>query len=146
MSKKLIATLGITTIALSGLALGKVYNADTVNAESNRHVFYVNEKSGQVSLDQKGNVIEASSPELLDNNQTVSTQTTVNNAYGRWVYFADGLINRTGNSNFYSTLGPHFSWVAMGSKAKTYGYGPNKAYSYASQTGTGTFQAGYGLY
>lgn len=145
MKLKFIALLGFLTVSLGGVALNSIYNSDKISAESNRHVFYVKSKSGEVTLDSKGNIISASSPELLSNNQGISINTVENNAYGRWVYFKDGFFTHTGHSNFYSSLGKHFSWVSMGDKSKTYAYASSGKYSEASQKGDGTFHAGYGL-
>lgn len=61
------------------------------------------------------------------------------------MYYTTGVFTRTGHSNFYSTLGSHFSWVSMGKKSKTYNYASSHNYSEASQQGDGTFYAGYGL-
>lgn len=121
-----------------------VINPISANAESNRHVVYVDQDHGEIEMDFNGDIVSASSENL--SNKNISPYSVVNNAYGRWVYYADGFGNgRTGHSNFYSTRGHHFSWVKMGSKGAKYAYANSHSYSVASQKGSGTFKCGYGL-
>lgn len=122
-----------------------IFNPILANAESNRHVIYVDQDHGEIEMDSNNNIISSSSDNLVSDSK-VSSHTVVNNAYGRWVYYADGFGNgKTGHSNFYSTKGHHFSWVQMGSKGSKYAYAGSGSYSVATQQGSGTFKCGYGL-
>lgn len=143
----------VLSVTAFGLISANVYGIkDSIGiakADSAKHVFYVNpeNKSGYITMDKNGNIVSASSKELSGNNQKIQTSSVENNGYGRWVYYSDGWGNsRTGYSNFYSTLGKHFSWVSMGGQTRRYGEAYSGSYSYASQRGGGQFQAGYGVY
>lgn len=137
----------LSMTALAAVSCG-VYElkapALVANAQSNETVVYIDPslKSGSIDIDSNGKLISCSSPLL---NPSVKIRSAENNKYGRWVYYADGLINRKGHSNFYSTQGSHFSWVSMGSKSKKYATANSGKYSYATQSGSGTFHCGYGL-
>lgn len=142
-----IHNLMLGTVALIGLTVisTNIASPKIANAEANRHVIYVSDKTGEITFDESGKVIDSSDSSLL-NDDEVTPAKSVNNAYGRWVYYSDGIgSGRTGHSNFYSTKGHHYSWVKMGSKSKKKVYANSNAYSYASQKGSGTFKCGYGL-
>lgn len=142
-----ISNLALSTAAFLSLAAGSItfIHPKMANAEANRHVVYVTNDNGEVTFDESGNIISASDPSLLKDNE-VYPASVVNNIYGRWVYYSDGFgSGRTGHSNFYSTKGRHFSWVKMGSKKSHYAYADSHAYSYSSQKGSGTFKCGYGF-
>lgn len=153
MKKTLFGLLALAGVSVSLAGVSALAHADTKIISDQMPT------NGYVALNNQDKVIEASSPSLLDTNETSKNKTsllfgtsftalTPVSSHGTWTYYTDhhGLNNyKWSHSNYHDTKYYHYGEARVGKGGYVTRYASAGHWAYATAKGHGTAYAYYGF-